>query len=142
METQNTNTLPPVEQTQVFNAPIDKVWPAIATQAGLNAWFMPNDFEPVVGHKFTIDAGPFGMQPCEVNEIEAPNRISFSWGAEWTITILLEDQGDDQTKCTLIHAGWRADGMTEFNMPHAVVRDTMGKGWVGIVAKLGSYVEA
>lgn len=140
METQN--TLPAIEQSQVFKAPIQKVWTAISTSEGLSAWFMPNDFEPVVGHSFKIDTGPFGMQPCVVKEIEAPNRIVFQWGTEWTITILLEDQGDNRTSCTLIHAGWRADGMTEFNMPHSVVRDTMGKGWVGIVAKLGSYVEA
>ncbi|MBM7563250.1 uncharacterized protein YndB with AHSA1/START domain [Paenibacillus sacheonensis] len=140
METQN--TLPPIEQTQLFNAPIEKVWAAISTSEGLSAWFMPNNFEPVVGREFNIDAGAFGVQPCVVNEIEAPKRISFQWGKEWTITIVLEDQGDNRTQCTLIHAGWRADGVTEFNMPQSVVRDTMGKGWVGIVAKLGSYVEA
>ncbi|QHW34611.1 SRPBCC domain-containing protein [Paenibacillus rhizovicinus] len=140
METQD--TLPPIQRTQLFKAPIQKVWTAIATAEGLNAWFMPNDFEPVVGHAFKIDAGPFGMQPCLVKEIEVQRRIVFEWGTEWTITIELEDKGDNQTSCTLTHSGWRVDGMTEFNMPHSLVRDTMDKGWVGIVAKLGSYVEA
>ncbi|NBD23372.1 SRPBCC family protein [Paenibacillus glycinis] len=140
METQN--TLPDIRQSQVFNAPIAKVWSAISTSEGLSAWFMPNDLEPVVGHAFTIDAGPFGIQPCVVKEVDEPNRIAFHWGKEWTITILLDDLGGSRTSCTLIHSGWRADGMTEFNMPHSVVRDTMGQGWVGIVAKLGTYVEA
>ncbi|QHT61571.1 SRPBCC domain-containing protein [Paenibacillus lycopersici] len=140
METEN--VLPDIRQTQVFKAPIQKVWAAIATSEGLSSWFMPNDFEPIVGHSFKIDAGAFGMQPCVVKEIEAPTRIAFQWGKEWTITIELEDQGDNQTACTLIHSGWRVDGMTEFNMPHSMVRDTMSKGWVGLVAKLGSFVEA
>ncbi|SFI34076.1 Uncharacterized conserved protein YndB, AHSA1/START domain [Paenibacillus sp. UNC496MF] len=136
------NALPDVRVSQVFNAPIDKVWRAISTSEGLGAWFMPNDFAPVVGHEFHIDAGPFGRQRCLVKEIEPPSRIAFQWGTEWTITILLEDRGDDRTACTLVHAGWREDGMTEFNLPHAAVRERMGQGWVGIVAKLGAVVEA
>ncbi|WP_219837415.1 SRPBCC domain-containing protein [Paenibacillus sp. R14(2021)] len=136
------STLPDITQTQVFKAPITKVWAAIATADGLAAWFMPNDFEPLVGHAFHIDAGPFGMQSCLVKEIEEPNRIVFQWGTEWTITILLEEQGPSETLCTLHHGGWRTDGVTEFGMPHGIVRDTMNNGWAGLVAKLGSYVEA
>lgn len=37
-------TLPDIRQTLVLNAPIQKVWDAVATSEGIAAWFMPNDF--------------------------------------------------------------------------------------------------
>ncbi|REE81181.1 uncharacterized protein YndB with AHSA1/START domain [Paenibacillus taihuensis] len=139
METQN--TLPDIVHTLTFKAPILKVWDAVSTSNGLSAWFMPNDLEAVVGHEFKIDAGPFGIQPCIVKEVETPNRISFGWGKDWTITFLLKDLADNQTECTLIHSGWNAD-IIEHGMPHAVIREQMNNGWGGLHRALGKYVEA
>jgi len=134
------NQLPDIRQTQLFNAPIQKVWTAVATAEGIAAWFMPNDFEPVLGHEFHINAGPFGKSPCKVTLIDPPNRLSFNWGKDWTLTFeLLEREG--QTEFTLIHGGWSAEGATEFGEPHDVVRDRMNQGWVGLVQKLGAYVQ-
>ncbi|AZN41855.1 SRPBCC family protein [Paenibacillus albus] len=141
METQQSNSLPDINQTVTFKAPILKVWDAVSTAQGLSAWFMPNDLEAVVGHEFKIDAGPFGIQACLVKEVEAPNRISFGWGKDWTITILLKDLADNQTECTLIHAGWKTD-IIEHGMPHALIRDRMNEGWIGLQSALGKYVEA
>ncbi|TVX99692.1 SRPBCC family protein [Cohnella terricola] len=132
--------LPDIRQTQIYNAPIEKVWAAVSTSEGIAAWFMPNDFEPVVGHEFHLEAGPFGKSPCKVTEIDPPNRLSFNWGKDWTLTFELIRQGD-QTEFTLIHSGWSAEGVTEFGQPHAVVRENMNGGWIGMVRKLGEYVE-
>ncbi|MFC4303623.1 SRPBCC family protein [Cohnella boryungensis] len=131
--------LPDIRQTQVFNAPIDKVWEAVATSEAIAVWFMPNDFEPVVGHMFHLDAGPFGKSPCKVSEIDPPHRLSFHWGKDWTVTFELIQQGE-QTQFTLIHGGWSTQEATEFGEPHEVVRERMNGGWVGIVGKLGEYV--
>ncbi|WP_239615692.1 SRPBCC family protein [Cohnella mopanensis] len=133
--------LPDIRQTQLFNAPIQKVWAAVASSQGIAAWFMQNDFEPVVGHEFHLDAGPFGKSPCKVTIIDPPNRLSFNWGKDWTLTFELAERGD-QTEFTLIHGGWSAEGATEFGEPHEVVRDRMSQGWVGMVQKLGTYVQA
>ncbi|NGQ95282.1 SRPBCC domain-containing protein [Brevibacillus sp. SYP-B805] len=140
MENNNHSTLPDIRRTLVMNAPIQKVWQAVATSEGIAAWFMPNDFQPVVGHEFHLNAGPFGMSPCKVTEIDPPHRLSFRWGKDWTITFELKEL-DGKTEFTLIHSGWDADKVTEFGEAHTIVRDRMDQGWSGIVNKLGSYVE-
>lgn len=137
---QSASTLPDIRKTAVFNAPIGKVWASVATSEGIAAWFMPNDFKPEVGHAFHLEAGPFGQSPCEVTEVDPPNRLSFKWGRDWTLTFELAES-DGKTEFTLIHSGWVADMVTEFGQPHEVVRENMGNGWTGIVQKLGAYVE-
>ncbi|UFJ42617.1 SRPBCC domain-containing protein [Brevibacillus humidisoli] len=141
MENKNQHTLPDIRQTTVFNAPIEKVWAAVATSEGIAAWFMPNDFQPVLGHEFHLNAGPYGKSPCKVTEIDPPNRLSFNWDKDWTITFELKDL-DGKTEFTLIHSGWDPDKVTEFGETHQIVRDRMDQGWVGLVKKLGAYVEA
>ncbi|MCJ8012400.1 SRPBCC domain-containing protein [Paenibacillus sp. KQZ6P-2] len=134
------NSLPDIRHTGVFKAPIQKVWEAVATSEGLSAWFMPNDFEPVVGYEFHINAGPYGMSPCKVKEIDPPRRLSFDWGKDWALTFELKDL-DGQTEVTIIHSGWSEDMVTEFGQPHTQVRQVMDQGWAGLHRKLGSYVE-
>lgn len=134
------NTLPDIRQTLVLKAPIEKVWEAVATSEGIAAWFMPNNFEPVEGYEFELNAGPYGKSPCKVTVIDPPNRLSFNWGQSWTLTFELVQQGD-QTEFTLIHGGWSAEGATEFGEPHEVVRERMDHGWSELVQKLSSYVQ-
>lgn len=141
MSNSTPNTLPDIRQTLLLNASVQKVWAAVATAEGISAWFMPNDFEPVEGHEFHIEAGPFGKSPCKVTVIDPPNRLSFNWGKDWTLTFELAQCGD-QTEFTLIHGGWDADKVTEFGETHALVRERMNQGWSGMVKKLGAYVEA
>lgn len=140
MSANKPNTLPDIRQTLVFNAPIQKVWTAVSTAEGITAWFMPNNFQPIEGYEFHLDAGPFGKSPCKVTEVSPPNRLSFEWGRDWSLTFELKEQGD-QTEFTLIHAGWNAEQVTEFGETHELVRERMGQGWVGLVGKLAAYVE-
>ncbi|RED58078.1 SRPBCC family protein [Cohnella lupini] len=136
------HTLPDIRQTSLFNAPVQKVWAAVSTTEGIAAWFMPPiGFIPEVGNEFHLDAGPYGKSPCKVTVVDPPNRLSFTWGKDWTLTFELEEKGD-QTEFTLIHSGWNADMQTEFGEPHDLVRERMNGGWVGLVRKLGTYVEA
>lgn len=134
METNKQNTLEDIKQTAIFKAPIQKVWDAVSTSEGIAAWFMPNDFQPIVGHEFHVQS-PFGPSPCEVTEINAPNRLSFTWDTEgWVITFILKELGD-QTEFTLIHGGWKTPDaiIPKANEKSSVIRDRMGQGWVGIV---------
>ncbi|EGL15649.1 SRPBCC domain-containing protein [Paenibacillus chitinolyticus] len=139
--TNTPNTLPDIRQTQLFNAPIQKVWNAVATSEGIAAWFMPNDFQPELGYEFHLEAGPFGKSPCKVTELDPPNRLSFRWGKDWTLTFELADL-DGKTEFTLIHAGWDPEKVTEFGQSHAEVRERMSGGWVGLVEALRKQVEA
>lgn len=140
MENKATGTLPDIRKTFVFKAPVGKVWDAVSTSEGIAAWFMPNDFQPVVGHEFHLDAGPYGKSPCKVTEVEPQKRVSFNWGKDWTLTFELADLGG-QTEFTLIHAGWDPEKATEFGELHTIVRERMDQGWAGLGIKLGSYVE-
>ncbi|MCM3493372.1 MULTISPECIES: SRPBCC domain-containing protein [Paenibacillus] len=132
--------LPDIRHTLTLKAPIDKVWHAVATSEGIAAWFMPNNFEPAVGFEFQLNAGPFGMSPCKVTELDPPHRLSFNWGKDWTLTFELVEQGE-HTEFTLIHGGWTADQVTEFGEAHELVRGRMDNGWAGLVQKLAGYVE-
>ena len=46
---------------------------------------MQNDFEPVVGHKFTFRSAPQGgwngVTDCVVLIVEPPTRLAYSWNA-------------------------------------------------------------
>lgn len=134
------NTLPDIRQTLLLNAPIQKVWNAVATSEGIAAWFMPNDFRPELGYEFHLEAGPFGKSPCKVTELDPPNRLSFAWGKDWTLTFELV-QRDGKTEFTLIHGGWDPDKVTEFGEAHTIVRERMAEGWAKMPLKLVAYVE-
>jgi uncharacterized protein YndB with AHSA1/START domain len=128
------DTLQDIKQTVVFEAPIQKVWDAISTSEGIASWFMPNDFEPEVGHEFHVQS-PFGPSPCKVLEVDEPNKISFSWDTDgWIVSFLLKDVGG-KTEFTLIHAGWKSSDtiLPKANEKSSVIRERMGNGWVGIV---------
>lgn len=141
MGTHNEDGLMDIRHTVLLNAPVEKVWQAIATAEGIAAWFMPNNFEPIVGHEFYLDAGPYGKSPCRVTAIEPPHRLAFRWATDWTVTFALRER-DGQTEFTVIHSGWDADKVTEFGEPMRIVRDRMDNGWGGITQALVQYVEA
>lgn len=132
--------IPDIRQTQLLKAPIRKVWNAVATSEGIEAWFMPNTFQPIAGYEFVLKAGPFGDSPCQVTELDPPNKLSFTWGKDWVLTFELVEQ-EGQTEFTLIHSGWSADEVTEFGETHAVVRERMSQGWEGMGQKLRVFVE-
>jgi len=140
---QTHGTLPEIRKTVVLNAPIEKVWKAVATSEGIAGWWMPNTFEPVVGRDFILHAGQFGDSPCKVTEIDPPHRVGFDWGKDWHLTFELKQLEEGKTEFTLIHSGWDAAKATEFGQPHSVIREIMNGGWEGIVKeKLVNYVEA
>lgn len=134
MEINNQNTLQDIKQTVIFKAPIQKVWDTVSTAEGIASWFMPNDFQLELGYEFHIQS-PFGPSPCKVIEIDAPNRLSFQWDTDgWFVTFILKELSD-QTEFTLIHGGWKHPDeiLPKANQKSSVIRDTMEKGWVGIV---------
>jgi uncharacterized protein YndB with AHSA1/START domain len=77
--------------------PPDKIWRALTQAPLIEAWLLANDFQPVVGHKFTLRATPVpnwnGIVDCEVLVVEPDSRLSYSWGSTglksvvaWTLT--------------------------------------------------------
>lgn len=143
MGEQTSNTLPAIRKTIVIDRLIESVWEAVATSEGIEAWFMPNTFKPVLGQEFVLHAGPYGDSPCKVTELEPPHRLSFSWDKDWTITFELKSLPDGKTEFTLIHDGWDADKVTRYGQPHAQVRKVMEEGWEKkVLQSLASYMGA
>ncbi|MCR8635649.1 SRPBCC family protein [Paenibacillus radicis (ex Xue et al. 2023)] len=142
MQEHTQGTVPDIRHTMVFKAPIQKVWDTVSTSEGIAAWFMPNDFQPVLGYEFTLNADQFGISHCKVTELDPPNRLAFSWGQDWQVSFDLKDL-EGKTEFTLIHSGWEAGKLTEFNMPHEAVRERMNQGWGSIILeKLAKVIDA
>jgi uncharacterized protein YndB with AHSA1/START domain len=85
-----------VTEREMAHAP-EKIWRALTQASLINQWLMSNDFEPVVGHRFTLRATPVpgwsGVIECEVLEVEPNVRLSYTWGTlglksvvTWTLT--------------------------------------------------------
>jgi uncharacterized protein YndB with AHSA1/START domain len=88
------------------------VWKALTDSRAIAAWLMPNDFQPVVGHKFNFKTKPApgfdGVVNCEVLEIDEPRCLSYKWeggGIETTVTFTLE-QVSEGTRLVLDHTGF------------------------------------
>jgi uncharacterized protein YndB with AHSA1/START domain len=77
---------------------VERVWRAISDQAELAEWLMPNNFEPVEGRTFWLDASPdFGTMDCEVLVVEPPHRLRCRWtiqGDSTTVTFSLAADGE------------------------------------------------
>jgi uncharacterized protein YndB with AHSA1/START domain len=89
-----------IDATVTYPHPVDRVWAALTSSEALAAWFMPNDFKPVVGHRFTFRTRPAramgfdGIVRCEVLELAPPRRMVWSWAGgniDTTVTFTLEE---------------------------------------------------
>lgn len=124
------HSLPDIRKIVEINAPIEKVWQAVATSEGLAAWLMKNDFQPVLGHEFTL-LGAYGAVPCKVLEIDPPKRLFFSWDDfGWHVTFeLMELNG--KTQFTAIHSGWgeAEELVPKANEKNSKIHGIMDDGW-------------
>ena len=63
--------------------PQDRVWRALTSGALLAEWLMPNDFQPVTGHRFQFRAPPMpqwdGLVDAEVLEIRPQDLLILRW---------------------------------------------------------------
>jgi uncharacterized protein YndB with AHSA1/START domain len=68
-----------------LSQPPDKVWRALTEGPLIKEWLLDNDFQPVVGHKFSFRATPMpnwnGVIDCEVLVVEPTAKLSYSWSS-------------------------------------------------------------
>lgn len=125
-----------------------KVWRALTTAELIGRWLMPNDFEPVVGRRFTFTTRPIGdwdgVVHCEVLEVVPLQRLVYSWVGgsdsndgkgnyasrlQSVVTWTLQAEGKG-TRLRMVHSGFRS--------PHNdFAYDTMSGGWSRIMGKIG-----
>ena len=122
-----TTTRSVIVERQMPHAP-EKVWRALTQGALIEEWLMKNDFQPVVGHKFTFRSEPMpqwdGVIEAEVTEVESHTRLSYTWSAlglqsvvTWTLTpvaggthLRMEQSGfrlDQETAYRGANYGWQ-----------------------------------
>jgi uncharacterized protein YndB with AHSA1/START domain len=64
--------------------PPEKVWRALTQGPLIEEWLMPNDFQPVAGHRFNFRiATPMpnwsGVVDCQVLLVEPNKTLSYTW---------------------------------------------------------------
>jgi len=124
-----------IQLTQFISHPPEKVWAALTDPTLHAKWWAAGDVRPVVGHRFTLDMGPWGQQPCEVLAVETEKLLSYSFAPgtlNTTITWRLCAEGDG-TRLSLEHRGFDLDsalGKTAFQ--------GMGGGWPKVLSRIES----
>jgi uncharacterized protein YndB with AHSA1/START domain len=118
---------------QFIGHPPARVWQAL-TDPELHAkWWAAGDVRPVVGHRFTLDMGNWGEQPCEVLAVEPEKLLSYSFATgslDNTITFRLEAEGTG-TRLFFEQAGLDLDsplGRTAY--------EGMSRGWPGLLRRI------
>lgn len=62
-----------------FRHPPEKLWRALTQPHLIAEWLMKNDFQPEVGHRFTLDPDWGGRIDCAVIEVEPGSSLSYTW---------------------------------------------------------------
>ncbi len=72
--------------------PAEKIWRALTQSSLIEEWLMKNDFQPVVGQRFSLRAD-WGAVDCQVLAVEPNKTLSYTWAAyglesivTWTLT--------------------------------------------------------
>ncbi len=128
-----------IKQTWHFNKSPKVVWDYLTKPELLEQWLMPNDFKPVVGHKFTFTS-PSCLHHCEVLEVKPYTKLTYTWQKKsdkdgkpfnskvyWTLI-----PAEKGTELQLVHNGFIAmEDYTGHN-----------NGWAMLVNKLVEQVNA
>ncbi len=128
-----------IQLTRTLPHPPAKVWAALTDPAIHAQWWAAGDVRPVVGHRFTLDMGRWGMQPCEVLVAEDARRLAYAFAPgvlNTVITWTLVPEGDG-TRLSLEHAGFDPDspmGKTAF--------EGMRAGWPMVIDRLAAVLAA
>ena len=126
-----------IKMERFLKHPPERVWQALIDPQQLAAWYMENDFQPVVGHSFQFrtDPGPNfdGIINCEVTEIDPPNRLVYTFRSGWkmqptTVTWTLTPHNDG-TLLRLDHTGFKG-------LSHVIVSGILHYGWWRFLRKL------
>jgi uncharacterized protein YndB with AHSA1/START domain len=144
-----------LELTQVFDAPINKVWEAWTDIEKLKQWSGPEgmeiplfecDFRIGGTYKMVMEGNPTGSEGGDMRhtvggkyiEIEEPKKLVYSWLWEGqnpethttTITLLFKELGEGKTEFTLIQTGFPDENMVNEH----------NQGWTSTLRKLTKFL--
>jgi uncharacterized protein YndB with AHSA1/START domain len=95
--------------------PPEKIWRALTEGPLMEEWLMKNDFQPIVGHRFSFRSTPVpnwdGIIDSEVLVVEPNSRLSYTWASlglksvvAWTLT-----PTEGGTHLRMEHSGFRSE---------------------------------
>jgi len=112
--TDNASTRSVIVEREMPHAP-EKVWRALTQSSLMEEWLMKNDFQPEVGHRFSLRTAPVGnwtgVIECEVKAVEPHSRLTYSWGTlgmESVVTFTLTPT-ESGTHLRMEQSGFRPD---------------------------------
>jgi uncharacterized protein YndB with AHSA1/START domain len=109
MTTTSTETRSVVLEREIPYPP-EKIWRALTQPHLIEEWLMKNDFQPVVGHGFSLRAD-WGAVECQVQAVEPNKTLSYTWaayGLESVVTWTLTPAGTG-THLRMEQSGFRPD---------------------------------
>ncbi len=122
-----------IELDHLYAHPPAAVWRAL-TDPELHArWWAAGDVKAVVGHRFELDMGKWGKQPCEVVAVEPERLLRYRFATtslNTTITWRLSPEGEG-TRLQLTHEGFDLDSP----MGRQAIEGMRG-GWPAILQRL------
>jgi uncharacterized protein YndB with AHSA1/START domain len=93
----------------------ERVWRALTQGSLIKEWLMDNDFQPVVGHKFSFRSTPVpnwdGVIHSEVLIVEPNEKLSYTWatlGLESLVSWTLAPTSTG-TLLRMEHSGFASD---------------------------------
>jgi len=136
-----------IERETVVAAPIDAVWQAWTTKAGIESFFAPEAVvDARVGGAFHVHMDPFavpgakGADDMRFMALQAPTMLSFDWNAPPTlpearkqrtfVIVRLADVDGKSTRVSLHHTGWGNGG--EWDRTYAYFE----RAWPAVLANL------
>lgn len=121
------------------------VWKTLTTGQLIGRWLMPNDFEPVIGKRFTFTTKPMGgwdgVVHCEVLELVPNEKLVYSWKGgshdnpaygsrlDSVVTWTLTPEGGG-TRLRLVHSGFRSPD-------NDFAYEAMSGGWAKVMQGIG-----
>jgi uncharacterized protein YndB with AHSA1/START domain len=128
-----------IRLSQFIELPPARVWRALTDPSIHAKWWASGDVRAVVGHRFTLDMGQWGQQPCEVIAVEPERLLSYSFAPgtlDTTITWRLEPENSG-TRLYLEHSGFDLDsplGRTAF--------EGMSGGWPMVLKRIAPALDS
>ena len=101
----------PVVIERTLNAPVEKVWKAIADKDQMKQWYLNlAEFKPEPGFEFSFEGGPAQhLHLCKITKVEPGKLLQYSWRYQdypgnSFVTWELFSEGD-KTRLKLTHEG-------------------------------------
>jgi len=133
----------PVVIERTLNAPVEKVWKAIADKDQMKQWYLNlAEFKPEVGFAFSFEGGPERLlHLCKITKVEYGKILQYTWrfgdyeGDSLVTWELLPD--GSSTKLRLTH-----EGIETFPSDKLGSKEEFAEGWVHLMeSSLKDYLE-